>query len=114
MPRPDEGMWEPHEINADNELRLAALTALDFCQTSLTVCVRARRGWCTVAVARRLLLLLHWVARRGRLLVHLVLMRRGVRVTAAGVYWWRHGRGWSALVRMRGSKISVARVGVLV
>ena len=109
-------MCETHEIDAHDELRLATLAALDLGQTALSVRVRTRGGGCTVAVARRLLvrLRLHGVARRRGLVVELLLVLRGVGVAAAGVDGRRHGRGGPALVRMRGTQISIALVGVLV
>lgn len=66
--------------------------------------------WGAVAV-----LLLHGVARRGGLLVELLLVLRGVGVAAAGV----DGRGWHgrvgpALIRMRRAEVAGAGVGVLV
>lgn len=92
-----------YKVDADDELCLASLAALDLCETPLSVCVRAGGGRCAVAVARRLLVL-HGVAGRGGLLVELLLVLRGVLVAAAGVDGWgRHGRGGSALVRMRGA-----------
>ena len=103
-----------YEINADNELRLATVVSLNFCQASSVQCVGLR---CTVAVSM-LLLLLHWVAGRGgRLLlltVHVLLVLRRIGVSSAGV----DGRRWhwtcgSALVRIRRTQI-VALVSVLI
>lgn len=64
-----------------------------------------------------LLLLLHGIAWRGGLVVHLATLLRwvGVAGAAAGVDGRGHGRGRSALVRMLGStKGGCASIGVLV
>lgn len=76
-----------YEIYADDELRTIALAAFYFCETALTVGVRSLWSDLAVAVARRLLL--HRVAGRRRLLVHLLLWRMGVAST--GVDRWWHG-----------------------
>lgn len=109
------GWWEAtYEIDADNKLCPVPLAAFYFCQTALPVCVGAGRCGCAVAVPGRLLvlLLLHRVARRGRLTVHLVLLRMAV--ATAGVDWWRHGGGGPALVRIWRTKIGIAGTGILV
>jgi len=103
-----------HKINADNQLRLAAVVSFDLCQTSSVERIVLRR---TVAVSL-LLLLLHRVARRGRCLlllaIHVLLVLRSVGVSTAGVdgRWW-HWASRSALVRMRRTEV-VALVSVLV
>lgn len=86
-----------YKVNADNELRFAPLTAFYLGEAVLLVCWVSTdlRG---VSVT---LLLLHGVARRGRLLVHLLLMRWGIRVPTAGVDGRRHRGVGSALVRIR-------------
>lgn len=105
-----------HKVNADNQLRLAAVVSFDLCQTSSVKRIVLR---CTVAVSLLLLLLLlHGVARRGGCLlllaIHVLLVLRSVSVPSAGVdgRWWHWARG-SALVRMRRTEI-VALVSVLV
>lgn len=103
-----------HKINADNQLRLAAVVSFDLCQASSVERIVLRR---TVAVSL-LLLLLHGVAWRGRrlllLAIHVLLVLRSVGVSTAGVdgRWWHWARG-SALVRMRRTEV-VALISVLV
>jgi hypothetical protein len=106
-----------YKVNANNELRFAAIVSFDFCQASSIqrVATLLRR---TIAISMLLLLLLHWVAGRcGRLLlltVHLLLVLGCVGMSTAGVdgRWWHWARR-SALVRMRRTEI-VALVSVLV
>ena len=104
-----------HKINADNQLRLAAVVSFDLCQASSVQRIVLRR---TVAVSLLLLLLLHGVARRSRCLlllaIHVLLVLRSVGVSTAGVdgRWWHWARR-SALVRMRRTEV-VALVSVLV
>lgn len=109
-------MIATHEINADNELRLAAVVSFHLCQASSVKCVVGLLR-CAVAVSL-LLLLLHWVARRGgRLLllaIHVLLVLRRIGVSSASVDGGRrHWTRGSALVRMRRTEI-VALVSVLV
>ena len=104
-----------HKVNADNQLRLAAVVSFDLCQTSSVERIVLRR---TIAISLLLLLLLHGVARRcGCLLllaIHVLLVLRSVGVSTTGVDGrWRHWARGSALVRMRRTE-SIALVSVLV
>lgn len=99
-----------YKVNADYELRFATIATLNLCQSVLVGRVAAHLGR-TVPVS----LLLHWVARRCWLLVHLLLVRRRIRVTAASVDGWgRQWACWPALTRMRRAEITGAGVSVLV
>lgn len=112
VPRPRGRASETHEINADDELRFAPLTALNLSKSLLI-----RRVLADLRLAVGICLRLHGVvARRGGLLVQLLLVLRRVGVAAAGVDGRRwHGTGRSALVRIgRSAKVRVGGVGVLV
>ena len=105
---------ETHKVNADDELCFAPLAALHLCE-SVLVCRMPSHLRRAVAIS---CILLHGVgvARRGGLLVQLLLMLRGVGVAGAGVDGWRrHWRAGPALVGMRwGAEVVGAGVGVLV
>ena len=107
-------MVSTYEVYADNELRLAAVVTLNFGQAPSVQRVGALR--CAVSVGL-LLLLLHWVARRGGCLllaVHVLLVLRRVSVATAGVDWRRRHRARrSALVRVRRAEV-VALISILV
>jgi len=104
-----------YEVYADNELRLAAVVTLNFGQAPPVQRVGALR--CAVSVCL-LLLLLHWVARRGGCLllaVHVLLVLRCVSVATTSVDWRRRHRArWSALVRMLLRAEVVALISILV
>lgn len=88
-----------YKVNADNELRLAAVTTLHLCQVAL---VRVRSSNRRAITIRLLGTAMRIAWRRWRLLsVHLLLVLRRIGMAAAGVDWrWRHGTAGSALVRM--------------
>lgn len=74
---------------------------------------------CAVSVGMLLLLLLlHWVARRGGCLllaVHVLLVLRRVSVATTGVDWrWRHGTRGPALVRLLLRAEVVALISILI
>lgn len=103
-PCPRKGTYE---VNANNQLGLAPLAAFHLSKALLVRMVLLRGP---VAV-----LLLHGVARRGGLLVELLLMLRGVCMAAASVNRrWRHGRVGPALARMLRAQIARAGIGILV
>ena len=104
-----------YKVYADNELRFTPIATLYFSRASVQALRRRRWRWVAVAVALLLLLLvLHWIARRRRLLVDL-LRRIAVSTAAAGIDGWWHWRRRPALVRMlRRTKSSIASIGVLI
>ena len=110
--------FSTHKVNADNQLRLAAVVSFDLCQASSVERIILRRTVAVSLLLLLLLLLLHGVARRGGCLlllaIHVLLVLRSVGVSTAGIdgRWWHWARG-SALVRMRRTEV-VALVSVLV
>ena len=115
MPRPQPyALGVAYKIYADNELCFAPVAAFYFGEAS-SEGLRALLCWVAIPLMRLLLLLLHWVAGWGGLLVHLLWMLPGMRIAAAGVDRRWHGRGGSALVRMRRrTELGIAGIGVLV
>jgi hypothetical protein len=107
-----------YKVYADNELRLAAVVTLNFGQAPSVQRVGTLLR-CAVSVGLLLLLLLlHWVARRGGCLllaVHVLLVLRRVSVATASVDWRRrHGTRGPALVRVLLRAEVVALVSILV
>lgn len=101
-----------YEVNAHNQLCLAALAALHLSLTRVSsMLLNGLR--CVSSIAS---LLLHRVAWRSRLLIHLLLMLRRVCVSAAGVDRWRHWTRGSTGVGMatRWTEACVAGRSVLV
>lgn len=108
-----------YEVYADNELRLAAVVALNFGQApSVQRVGTLLRCAVSVGMLLLLLLLLHWVARRGGCLllaVHVLLVLRRVSVATTGVdWWWRHGTRGPALVRLLLRAEVVALISILI
>lgn len=95
---------ESYKVNANNQLRFASVVSFHLRHAIVGVrTLRRRSRAITITMRLRGLLLRRHgiVAWRRRLLVELLLVLRGIRVTSTRVdRWRRHGRGGTLPLRM--------------